>query len=333
MSDNKLNIGVSGYFGYHNFGDEIFLQTWKKVFQEHNVYQINQYIDIKSLDRIIIGGGDLLDTSFFTNAYWRPEFFEVPTYVYGIGVPNMPENRNELNKYTSFLAKCKDVCVRDQFAVDYLVRNGLYANPKLVEDIAWSYSLPNYNYFGLSENKVVGISYRFNRNFDWKNLLFLAEQVAKDDYDILLIPLQPAYDPNWRGNDDGIHHELKKHIEVCSPKTTINIISDSCDIDQRISFIKACDYYITQRFHGTLISLRTGTPCITLGDSSKFIKVLERFGMQDSFCKNDKLVILEAYNMLKKDKLVVNKELVKRIEERAKKQIYEFKEKVINGKD
>ena len=65
----RRKIGIVGYFGYGNFGDELFIDVYRKYFYDCEisvlqdnlkspVYSEQAYNKIGSLDAIIIGGGD-----------------------------------------------------------------------------------------------------------------------------------------------------------------------------------------------------------------------------------------------------------------------------------
>ncbi len=74
-----LKIGIVGYFGYNNLGDEWFVWTWRNLFKEHaEVYVIHPLERIDYLDGIIIGGGDLVLPTQINNNYFRDELYEKP---------------------------------------------------------------------------------------------------------------------------------------------------------------------------------------------------------------------------------------------------------------
>jgi len=278
-----MKIGISGYFGYMNFGDELFLKTWKQLFYEHQVHAIQSYEDINNLDVIIVGGGDLLIPSTFTSAYWRQEFLNKPTYVYGIGVPSqLPLNDKSKAEYKEFFSKCNLVATRDKVSGEYLQENEIYENPEVVEDVAFGYKNPGIKISKF--NKItVGLSIRPNPHFRFADMVNLACHICSRGFELLLIPLQPAADPMWR--DDNMHHMLKQRVEYRVKGAVVNVTPENIDVDHRWAMIGACNYFVSMRMHGVVASLLQGVPCIVLGDSNKFPRIMEKFGMGD-FCKS-----------------------------------------------
>lgn len=65
--NNKMKIGIIGWYGYSNFGDERILHCLKRYFSEHDVtvYQAweparKRINEINQNDIVIIGGGGLI---------------------------------------------------------------------------------------------------------------------------------------------------------------------------------------------------------------------------------------------------------------------------------
>ncbi len=300
-----MRIGISGYFGYQNLGDEIFLEVWKRLFAGHEVFSLCGYEDLNTVDRIIIGGGDLIIPHLFTNAYWKPEFLQVPVWVYGVGVPTrLKALPKECSKYCAFLDKCQKVYVRDENSKDWLLEKGVYVGAEVVNDIAWNYPLLTVKYKGFY-SKTLGVSIRHQSIFNQKNIIkLLVEQAEK--YNILMIPLQPGYDKNW--NDISLHQELKKEIKKRVPGAHINIVPPYADIDQRIKFIASVDIYITERMHGMLMSLKSKTPVMPIAVGNKFYAVMKRFGLENYIVDSHSLVEmkekLQSLQQFSKDKKI-----------------------------
>lgn len=269
-----MKIGISGYFGYANFGDELFLKTWQQIFKDCKVHAIQSYEDISNLDAIIIGGGDLLIPNFFTSAYWNEIFLTKPVYVYGIGVPiEIKHNEEELSKYRNFLQKCKYVSVRDNVSREFMITHNL-CDPEVVEDVVWSYENPGIqiNKFNI---KTIGFTIRPNPRYALNEMVQLVCQIALKKYKIKLIPLQPSSNVMYR--DDTIHNILMDRVKHWVPDVDIELLPDAFDIDHRWSLIGACDYYIGMRMHGLVAALSQAVPCMALGDSNKFPRIMEKF--------------------------------------------------------
>ena len=320
-----MKIGISGYYGYQNLGDELFLKVWKELLSEHEVYALCGYENIESLDQIIIGGGDLLIPNFFTSAYWRPEFFKIPTWVYGVGVPTRLKALSETcANYRSFLARCEGVFLRDINSKKWVIEHGVHDNPVVVNDLAWAYKLPQVDFKKL-RNKTLGVSIRPQSIFNENNVSRLIAEFSKD-MDILLIPLQAGYDKSC--NDLYLHQELKRNVLSQNPEASVNIIPPHADLDQRIKFIELVDLYITERMHGLLISLRVGTPVLPIAVGNKFYTLLAQFGQEN--------IIVDSHDykeLLEKIKVVEDIDFsskVNELERKSKKELAYFKNLVLN---
>lgn len=336
-----MRIGISGYLGYQNFGDEIFLKTWQQVFKEHEVSAFMVYDDIKSFDRIVIGGGDLIDVNRMTNAYWKPKLLEKPTYVYGVGVifRSEPEiNLEELNHYRCFLSQCKSLSCRDSNSVRFAKHHNLYTNISTVEDVAWSYNIPSFklNKFNTKKNGIVGVSLRQNSATDWDMIYnFLAK--ISNEYELMFIPLHPS--PIEELGDQKFHEDLKQSVLNVNPDAHINVCSFEHDIDHKIKFIEQCDGYITQRFHGVLMSLRVKTPVLSLNNCpgmvpNKFKTLLYQFGMQHAILGNDFEMLNLRFEEMMDGRLNFKDDVFPKIswlEAKAKTEMGNFKETVLKG--
>jgi polysaccharide pyruvyl transferase WcaK-like protein len=101
-------IGLVGYFGWGNYGDELFLRVWNKelarVGRPEVVHQLTRapyFTDppkrvAKRYDAFVIGGGDLVVPWNFSRLYWRPEWLTKPVYVAGVGVPTWGEPKDSV---------------------------------------------------------------------------------------------------------------------------------------------------------------------------------------------------------------------------------------------
>src|SRR5437879_6547625 len=91
-------VGVVGFYGHGNYGDELFLE----VFREHlgASFDLRSIIDpanrtlvrllgsgVRETEAILIGGGDILKPWPNGSRYWERAYLRRPVFVAGIGVP------------------------------------------------------------------------------------------------------------------------------------------------------------------------------------------------------------------------------------------------------
>ena len=320
-----MKIGVSGYFGYQNLGDEIFLDVWRELFAGHEIFPLCGYENLQSFDKILIGGGDLIIPNHFTSAYWRKKFLELPTWVYGVGVPIRINAVDKVCKeYKSFFNKTKGVFLRDKKSKEWLSENNIYDEAIVVNDIAWNYKIPDISFHKFYK-KTVGISIRQQRIFNMDNIIRLTSYLAQS-MNILMIPLQPGYGELW--NDRILHEKLKKEVQKRVKSAKIEIIPPYSNIAQRIKFIESVDLYITERMHGMLMSLRVGTPVMPIAVGNKFYRIMERFNLENFIVDSKDYDIMKE--VIKKIEEIDVFSAIKKIERETADELNDFRELVLN---
>lgn len=131
---SKPRIGLVGYFGWGNFGDELFMEAHKQFLADdydlevvHDQLEQPYFSDsalenLKSYDGFLIGGGDLVNPNAVSELYWRKEYLEKPVFVHGIGCPNLKVKQSRaLNYFHEFFShdSVKHICLRDVESKNY----------------------------------------------------------------------------------------------------------------------------------------------------------------------------------------------------------------------
>jgi polysaccharide pyruvyl transferase WcaK-like protein len=124
----KINIGLVGYFGWGNFGDELFLEAHREFLSERFNLEVvhDQLVQpyftgaalkrLNTYDGFLIGGGDLINPNAISSLYWRKEYLEKPVFIHGVGCPNLKVKKsNALSYYSEFFSSesVKYICLRD----------------------------------------------------------------------------------------------------------------------------------------------------------------------------------------------------------------------------
>lgn len=150
LEERKKNIGIVGWFGHRNVGDDLILHNMLQMLDKHdvnvfadipeavdakNVYhygQLNKYLD--DMDLVLFGGGGILhDKSCVKYFPQKMNLSATPVIVYAGGIP-FSDWCSDI-KY--FLDKCYLVTVRDSVCLDFLRLKYPYIQSMLLPDPAF----------------------------------------------------------------------------------------------------------------------------------------------------------------------------------------------------
>jgi len=326
-------IGLVGYYGWSNYGDDIFLETWREKLGFHRAVSITPYDNLDGFDKIIIGGGDLIWDVVFNNNYFNEKWYEngKKVYIYGIGVadPSIKKfkNENTFKLYKNFFSKASYVSARDILSCNW-IRDVLdIKNVELVEDIAWNYESK------ISEPKEkgsVGITYRRNELYSFREMSSLIINLIDRSKDsdksknIKFIPLQTGF-----YNTISLHNSLKEEIVRSVSYANINSMPIQYDTQHKYSYIRSCDYYITCAFHGLVTALKERVPVLCLLHSNKAKQLAAKIKMPEIIVNKNNL-----YNMvthLFSPDYTYNNDILNKLENDAKVQMNSFIQKYINN--
>lgn len=277
---SKPKIGIVGYFGYQNLGDEWFIWSWKKLFEgAADIHVVHPMETVSHLDGIIIGGGDLVIQNFINNNYFREELFTKPYWIYGVGIPsNLNWSLSILDRYKDIFSKAKGVYFRDPESVK--ISQELFGfSPIEVADIAWSGPLPDCgNYLkqdfcfsgsnAPNKHKWLGVSLRPEASITENYMHFV--DVINSAYRTLnlatmCIPLQPIDIADV--SDRKMHENLAHLVNVYGGRSPnlgsyIQIVPPDMTLNKRLGVISRCHVYATTRYHGAIAGLRYRVPTV-----------------------------------------------------------------------
>lgn len=265
-----MKVGLVGYFGYGNYGDEIFLELWKDLFGKKNVQVIFPNDSLEGIDKIVIGGGDLIHPTFVNNNYFREEFFQKDVYIYGVSVPLQIKGKDPvaIEKYKQLFSRAKYLSVRDGASAKWLSTNQIYSDIKVVEDMAWCFE-PNVNM--PKTPHIAGITYR-HCQIPVEEMMMKCWYLYDRGYKhFLLIPLQEGY---YSTREYSM--VLKERLKTITPYVNITPLSD---IEHKFAYINSVGLFITTAFHGLITALSGGTKVMSILDDSKFVQLSQRFGL------------------------------------------------------
>ena len=282
-------IALVGYFGWGNFGDELFLKVHRQELgKQYELFVANDLLEAPyfsrpvseitdEADAVLIGGGDLLNPLRVSDLYWQTDFLRKPTFVYGLGVPNQPFVREKvLDHYRQFFAheNCKLVVARDVESYNWIKENldpgeKLTWYPDPVCAMSRPEALP-------TEKGVLGVVMREHRSRS-QDLSHLHEAIEKArglGYRIRHIAL--ATDSLGEG-------DLALAKELAGPEDEV-VHSES--LDELCQEISRVELLATIKFHGLVVATMYGVPAIAMSVTPKnrnFLRMIERPEMLVSY--------------------------------------------------
>jgi polysaccharide pyruvyl transferase WcaK-like protein len=263
-----MKLGLVGYFGYGNYGDELFLRVWRNLFGYENTQVIYPGDDLSHIDKIVIGGGDIILPSLMNNNYFRDEFLTKEVYVYGAGVPTAgKDNPEEIRKFQEFFSKVKYLSVRDEASHEWLKERGIKS--VTVDDMVWSFNSP----VKPKKEKIIGITIRQHPKFQMTECVKICLDLIERGHRLLLIPLQESYNQTR-----DLHIVLQERLTNSLCSVPCNITNYSIDMEHKWSIIQSLDAHITMAFHGAITALSAGVPTLMLATGNKFIQLSVKTG-------------------------------------------------------
>jgi polysaccharide pyruvyl transferase WcaK-like protein len=280
----KRRIGLVGYFGYGNYGDELFLDVYRKYFYDceliviqdsitHPIYTAAAYENIKTLDAIIIGGGDLFIPKYFANNYFDDQFLQKPIYFHGVGVPLwIGQDPLVIRRMADFVnhPNVKKINVRDIESANWVLD---VLKPKAPVDFSADmvFSLdfprvqrdPTKKVFGLIMRKLSPGMTR------WDHVAALCDRARSLNYKIHNIVLGTG---KIRDDDlEGLKEFDYPHMVTVDPN----------DLEALTRAIGACDVIASTKFHGCVVATAYGIPAITLTTTDKFLSLYKAMERRD----------------------------------------------------
>lgn len=282
-------IGMVGYFGWGNFGDELFLSAHRQhLGRDYELVVANDLLHapyfsrsveelVDEFDAILIGGGDLLNPARVSDLYWQMDFLKKPVFIFGLGVPNQRLKRQGvLDHYRQFMAheNCKLVVARDVESYTWIQKN-LDPGDKLewYPDPVCSLSRPEPT---PPQEKTLGVVMREHRSLseDMAPLRQLIDTAKGMDYKVKHIVLSTM----GLGQDD-----LERARKIAQPDEEI-VTSE--DLDTLCQEISSCSALASIKFHGVVVATMYGIPSIAMSVTPKnrnFLRMIERPEMLSSY--------------------------------------------------
>jgi polysaccharide pyruvyl transferase WcaK-like protein len=281
-------IGLVGFYGWGNYGDELFIDAFRPVLDgvgrmavlpeiPHNPYYHRPVEQIVSEnDAIVIGGGDLVQPWRKNPLYWNQAYLAKPTFIYGIGVPVSPaveEKPHIVAKLRRFFQhhNVKYIGVRDQESKAWIDANlEPTVEVRVHADLVCSLDLPPAQ--RPDGAPILGIVTR-ERNLDrpdnYEQVEKLARTAQAKGFRVRHLVLGTGLvGQRDLANADDLRIDGKEVVH-----------SDSLDDLSR--WIGECRVLASMKFHGTVVATMYGTPSICMMPTPKNVRFLTNIGRRD----------------------------------------------------
>lgn len=270
----KPKIGMVGYFGWGNFGDELFLRAHKSILGEsydlsvvHDLTEKPYFSgvamdNLKTFDGFLIGGGDLINPNAVSELYWRDEYLEKPVFIHGVGCPNIKVKKSKsINYFKKFFSSpsVKHICLRDvesKAYFDSVIDSSLGATS--FPDVVFSMDLPSIQRKPKKE-KVLGIVLRSHKslNSGYEQVRNAVDQAKSLGYGVRIIVA--AF--GKLGEAD-----LAVSQEFAEPGESVFYSDDLMEICKALG---ECALVLSMKFHALVVGTMYGQPVIQLSSTQK----------------------------------------------------------------
>ncbi|MCA0985207.1 polysaccharide pyruvyl transferase CsaB [Halobacillus yeomjeoni] len=289
-----MHIVLSGYFGFHNTGDEAILYSMIEQLKRiqpniritalsndplhtsttYDIESVNRWSlpaifrVIKSADGVISGGGSLLQDAtgprsiiYYTSVINIARLLKKPVFVYSQGMGPIEKRFGKL--LTTFTLNHVDrLTVRDEDSKKLLESMNIRHDIDIVPDPVLGMKVPEEPSKWLLEQQIdepiVAISVR-----PWKTEKYLdkiadaADRLRTDGYTILFVPM------HGEGDEKSSKEVLKRMREEAF------ILPADCTIQEKLKVVSESELLIGMRLHSLIFAAVSAVPFIPLSYDPK----------------------------------------------------------------
>lgn len=259
-----MRVGLVGYFGFGNYGDEMFVDVYRSalpqaeftVLKGCNGVSPHDPIEVAEQDCIIVGGGDLVIASGFSERYWSPVLLGRPVFIAGVGVQSSqgysPSAVRQMRRFFQH-ENVRLITVRDSRSRDWIIR---HLQPRIPVHVYPDPIASQPMNRTRSGERTFGLVLRGQYETDPANARRLLDRASQLGYRTKIIVLGSG---RTRSEDLPVAKAVRvDELSVCD------------DLHSMTSAVATCDVLVSQRLHGCIAGMMMGIPTIGLRNTDKF---------------------------------------------------------------
>lgn len=301
----KKAIGLVGFFGHGNYGDELFVDVFQQFLSPSFDVQIIPDLErqpyfsrpveekVAEVDAIVMGGGDLVQQWNTDPRYFDRTYLKKPFYVAGVGVPiyhgseKHKEKPHIINRLRSFFGheNVRMIGMRDDFGANWIREKLEPTAPVTSEpDIVCSLNLPEVT--KPAGQPILGIVIRQRRvdtPDDYTKLEELAAHAKRRGFRIRHIIL-------GTGSVGERDFANAPALDIADKE-----VVHSEDLDVLTRAIGECTVLASMKFHGTVVATMYGVPSIVLVPTNKNRAFMERIGRSELVASHHSDRLIEIF--------------------------------------
>jgi polysaccharide pyruvyl transferase WcaK-like protein len=275
-------VGLIGYFGWGNFGDELFLSQWQEVIGVAQTFRVNDLLQkpytsrpaavvAEDSEAFVIGGGDLIRTESISSLYWNRAWTEKPIVISGVGVARESDRQRSdvVPRLKSFIASAQilSFSARDPESLRWIEENlRPSVEVRLVPDLAYAavhagHSRPR------RQMKTVGVV--LNKRITAHDLNVFESLMEAESAGVLKLRLLVLATGVQRD------HELEQ-LELHGLHDRAETFEGVADM---VKAIGGVDLLYSAKFHGLVVASSQGIPSRSLRRTSKAVSLSTCLGM------------------------------------------------------
>ncbi|MEO3945504.1 polysaccharide pyruvyl transferase family protein [Gorillibacterium sp. CAU 1737] len=277
-----MRIAACGYYGMGNFGDELFLLTYRQQLAGHEVFAWHPSFDPAAVDAVLIGGGDLIVPYSFASYYFPSVLQAKPTWVFGVGIvdayPEATWPEREVDRYRRRLSGAHGIWLRDERSAAIAERIRLHSRIRTIPDPVFAYRGASLPIRPFSTRPSLGVCVHAYSGFPLESLGATLGRLSAEGFHILLLPAV-----NHSANiyaDYGVCTALLDRI-LREPGASATVFKPEYELELIYAAIQRCDFLLSFKLHPTLAALRGGVPAFCVSKQGKVKSLLSRFGLED----------------------------------------------------